>query len=289
MKVLILGASGLIGSAITDDLVRHGHQVLALARSPIAEEALSVKNVDIVRGDLRDPGSWSDRIREVEAVIHVAATFSDDMGAVDHGVVEALIAAAKGDRNPVRFLYTGGCWLYGETGNLVADEETPLNPINAFSWMVDNSRLVLNAGCFEAMILHPGMVYDRDGGAVGRFVSEAQTSGHLEVWGSLETRWPVVHSTDVASAYRLVLEKGVPGTSYNIAAQEGVVVGQIAQAVAHRFGLTAQPDIRSLDDIVAVQGDWAVGPTLDQQMSGQKIRESLGWKPVHTDILSVIS
>lgn len=289
MKVLILGATGLIGSAITDDLVRHGHQVLALARSPVAEEALSVKNVDIVRGDLRDPGSWSDRIGAVEAVIHVAATFSDDMGAVDHKVVAALIASAQAGRTKTRFLYTGGCWLYGETGDHVADEKTPFKPINAFSWMVDNSRLVLEADCFETMILHPGMVYDRDGGAVGRFVSEAQTSGRLEVWGSLETRWPVVHSSDVASAYRLVLEKGVPGTSYNIAAQEGVVVGQIAQAVAHRFGLTAEPDVRGLDDIVAEQGDWAVGPTLDQQMSGQTLRETLGWKPVRTDILSVIS
>jgi hypothetical protein len=35
--------------------------------------------------------------------------------------------------------------------------------------------------------------------------------------------------------------------------------------------------------LIAEHGEWAEGPTLDQQMSSRKIRDSLNWQPIHTD------
>ncbi len=283
MRTLLLGATGAIGSAILTELQRHGYSVLALARSDAAEQKLVERDADVVRGDLRDPKLWSESVREVDAVIHVAATFSDDMGEVDRGVVEELIAQGNKANRRIRFVYTGGTWLYGQTGDEIATEATPFNPIPSFIWAVQNGATILNAPCFAANVIHPGMSYVRDGGVLSRFVPK---DGRVEVWGSLDTRWPVVHRDDLASAYRLVLESGTPGESYNVCSEQGVRVGDIAAVVAKRFSLKLKPLVRSVEDVTADHGAWAVGATLDQQMSAEKVKQSLGWNPLHDDILS---
>jgi len=289
MRILLLGASGYIGSAVLTELIRHDHTVLALARSDQTEQSLRKSGAEIIRGDLRQPELWAAAVHKVEAIIHVAATFTDDMGDVDRRVMDALILEATKAAHRLRFIYTGGCWLYGQTGDNVATETTPFNPIPAFAWMIANGRAVLQAPCFESIILHPAMTYDRDGGVISRFLTSARENGLIEVWGSLETRWPVVHRKDLANAYRLALEQGVPGRSYNLASEEGVLVGDIARTLALRQGLETELHILSTNDAMAQYGNWAAGPTLDQQMSGQKITAELGWLPVRTNILSEIS
>ena len=120
MKVLILWATGSIGVAVAAEMAAHGHEVIALARSASAAEALKAKGYEILHGDLLRPAEWADAIRTVEAVIHVAATFDDDMEVVDRNLITTLIAAAGSTERPIRFVHTGGCWLYGATGDQVA-------------------------------------------------------------------------------------------------------------------------------------------------------------------------
>lgn len=286
MRILLLGATGSVGSAVLLELLRGGHSVLALARSDAAEAQLAANGADVVRGDLRAPEVWSASLHEVDAVVHAAATFTDDMGEVDLRLVQALIAQGMTAGRRIRFVYTGGSWLYGPTGDGVATEDTALNPIDSFAWMVRNSAAVLGAPCFSTNVLHPGMCYIRDGGVFSRFLPN---HGTIEVWGSLDTRWPVVHRDDLASAYRLVLENGPPGEAYNVCAEQAVRVGDIVRVMAKRFGVQAEPAVRSVADVTAEHGGWAVGPTLDQQMNSQKIMASLGWKPIHTDVLSELA
>lgn len=283
MRILVLGATGSIGSAVVPELLRARHRVTGLARSDAAARKILENGAAVVSGDLRSPREWSKSVHEVDAVVHVAATFTDDMGEVDRRLVEELLSQGAHSNRRLRFLYTGGVWLYGRTGEAVATEDTPFNPIACFAWMVRNGAAILGASCFSANIVHPGLCYVRDGGAVSRLVPK---DGRIEVWGSLDTRWPLVHADDLAVAYRLVLERGQAGESYNVCAEPAVRVGDIAGAIAKRFGLQADPVVRPVQDVTAEHGDWAVGPTLDQQMSSAKIRRSLGWEPLHTDAVA---
>ena len=285
MRILILGATGYIGSAVLKDLIEHHHSVLALARTAKAEKYLAEMGAQVLPGDIRAPQAWSHAIRQVDAVIHLAVTFSADMGEVDRGLVEALTEEALKGSRTIRFLYTGSCWLYGETGERVASEDSPFNPLPAFSWMLENFRTLLAAPCFDGICLHPAMVYDRDGGAVARFLSGAKETGTIEVTGSLKTRWPLVHRKDLARAYRLALTEAVPGEAYNLAAEQGVPVGEIVRVIARRFGVRRATLLRSVPDVVAELGTWAAGLALDQQMCAEKARATLGWRPQKTDAL----
>jgi len=288
MRVFILGATGSIGSAITEELLAHDHMVSALARSEIAENKLHHLGVKTIRGDLREPCAWVHCLHDVDAIVHVAATFTDDMGEVDRHLVQTIIDESSRTVRPIRFIYTGGTWLYGETGDSVATEDTAFNPLPSFAWMVENGQRILNASNLDGMILHPAMVYHRNGGVLDRFLTSGAEKGCIEVWGSCDTHWPVVHQRDLAVAYRLALENGLPSESYNVSAESGVRVGDIVDVLQQRMRLHTPPKIRPGAEVVAEQGDWAAGPVLNQRMSGSKAMRDLGWQPTITDILAHI-
>ncbi len=282
MKVLVLGATGSIGTAVARDIAGHGHDVLALCRSDASEATLKGLGYATLRGDLRRPADWAGIVRDVDAVIHVAVTFTDDMGAVDRDLIDALIDAAppaEGSAPAIRFLYTGGCWLYGATGDAVATEENPFNPIPSFAWMVENAERLIESGRFSTAVIHPAMVYHRDGGVFTRFLEKAKASEPMEVWGGPDTRWPLIHRDDLAAAYRLLLENRDLHGSFNAGAQTGVPVRDIVAAIAAHHGSPKEFVIRTREALVAEHGDWAEGPTLDQQMASEKLRRACNWRP----------
>jgi hypothetical protein len=59
---------------------------------------------------------------------------------------------------------------------------------------------------------------------------------------------------------------------------------RIARAVARKFQIPKlSPEIISADLIAEELGSWARGYAIDQQVSGEKARRELGWKPLHLD------
>ena len=58
MRIFLTGATGYIGSAVLDALLRRGHQVTALVRTPQAADALSSRGVVPVLGDLKAVKSY---------------------------------------------------------------------------------------------------------------------------------------------------------------------------------------------------------------------------------------
>ncbi len=283
MKVLILGATGSIGTAVSAEMAAHGHDVLALARSDASEAALKAKGCHTLRGDLLRPGDWTSAVRRVDAVIHVAATFDDDMEVVDRALVTALIDAAGAPERPIRFIHTGGCWLYGATGDAVATEATPFNPIPAFEWAIETAEMLERSPAFSAAIIHPAMVYHRGGGVFDGFLDDARASGRIALWGPASTRWPLIHRDDLAVAYRLLAERADLTGHFNASAETGVPIGDIAGAICSALGVEPSFIIREIAPTIAELGAWAEGMFLDQQMACPRLIAETGWRAEITD------
>lgn len=280
MKVMILGGTGSIGSAVTQELVKHGHEVLGLCRSAASAKKLKSFGAQPIFGDLRQPEGWSKVAAAQDAVIQLATDFSGDMGEVDATAMQALISAASTRSTPLRLIYTGGCWLYGETHSRVATEAMPKRPISAFTWMQDSAQALQEASNISCTVLHPAMVYHEDGGgAFSRYVEAACGDAPIEVWGSLKTRWPLVHRQDLAQAYRLLLEAPDLCGEFNVAAEIGVPLKQILAEISRRKNHDGSYLLRSRKHVMFKYGAWAEGPTLDQQMSAEKIKAECGWQP----------
>ena len=108
-RVLVLGASGYVGSHLIPRLVERGHEVRAAGRRPEALAARGWQGVETVRVDALDPGSLAEAFEGIELVyylIHSMASGKDfpelDRRAATH-VREAGATAGVG-----RIIYLGG-------------------------------------------------------------------------------------------------------------------------------------------------------------------------------------
>lgn len=290
MRVLVLGGTGFIGTAVVREVIRRGHDVVALARSERSERKVRDFGATPIAGDIGSPERWTAMLPPLDAVIHMACDFDSAMDEIERRLLDSLLPHLAAQPRQPRFIYTGGCWLYGATGDDVATEDTPFCPLPAFAWMVPHLRRVLDTEGIDSVIIHPAMVYQAGDGVFRRFADDAVERDAIRVVGSEAVRWPLVHRDDLANLYVLALESNVSRASYIGAAIGGFPVGRIARAMARRFGTSHQdPQIISAEAIAAELGPWATGYAFDQQLSGDKARRDLGWQPQHLDPESEIA
>src|ERR1044072_378324 len=96
MRIFLTGATGYVGSAVLDTLVRGGHQVTALVRD--AGKARSVQKLGAkgVVADLANGAAWRPAAVGHDAFIHTAFESSARKADVDRLAIETLAAAARG-------------------------------------------------------------------------------------------------------------------------------------------------------------------------------------------------
>jgi nucleoside-diphosphate-sugar epimerase len=279
-----MGGTGFIGSAVVRELIVRGHEILALVRSDASSAVALRLGASVLRGNIENPEDWVPELPPVDAIIHAACDFDGAMAETDRRLLDTILRRLSAQPSKPRFLYTGGNWLFGATGDTVATEASDFAPLPAFAWMAPHSQRVLEDNAVEGIVIHPAMVYGGAEGVFRRIAREAVERHAIRVVGGESVRWPLVHRHDLAELYALALEQAPARSSYIGAAVEGLSVGRIARAFARRFKTKkAEPEVVSADVIAEELGEWARGYAIDQQMSGAKAQRELGWRPKHTD------
>jgi nucleoside-diphosphate-sugar epimerase len=285
MQVFLTGASGYIGSTVAERLRAAGHRLTGLARSDAAAARLMDAGVTPIRGDFAEPRSVGAAAGQADGVISMATTYDP---AIDGPAVDAILEALAGSNKP--FIYTSGIWAHGDTGGKVVDESSPPRPAELVKWRQAVEDRVLSAARrgIRTIVIRPAIVYGRGGGIPAGFVESARSQGAARYVGTGENRWPFVHVDDLADLYALALEKAPPGTLLLGVSGPSYRVGEVAAAASRGAGAAGRTTAWPLDEARQKLGGSADALVLDQQASGKKARELLGWRPHRPDILQDI-
>jgi nucleoside-diphosphate-sugar epimerase len=285
MRVFVTGATGFVGSAVVQELLRAGHQVVGLARSDAAAASLAEAGAEVHHGHLEDLESLKSGAASSDGVIHTGfihdfSKFKENCE-IDQHAIEALGEALAGTSRPL--IVTSGTALLSP-GNIVTEDDLPASgaPVPRVS---EQTALAVSSGPRVSVIRLPPSVHgDGDHGFVPLLIGLAREKGAAAHIGAGLNRWPAVHRFDAAKVYRLVLEKGEAGARYHAVAEEGIPFRDIAGAIGR--GLDVPVVAKAPEEVSDYFGWFSHFASVDNRASSKKTRSALGWEPTEIGLIA---
>lgn len=249
MRVYITGATGYVGTHLLPRLLKENHEVTCLLRSPETYCNHDLyKRCKLIKGDVTDIKSLRNTMHRMDIVIHLAVAtpltsaredyntfYRTNVLGTENVLTECLISEAK------RVLCFSSTAAIGTPDTFQLDENTPLNPLNAYgrskkeadgvvSSFFKKHKLPVLTICFPH-IYGPGDRYE--------FLKIVKMikKGILPQVGFKPNLLPSVYISDAINAVLLGLEKGKIGEKYLIADDNPHDIRDIRKFVLNSLGI----------------------------------------------------
>jgi nucleoside-diphosphate-sugar epimerase len=292
-RVVVIGATGHIGTYLVPRLVDSGHDVIAVSRGE--------------RGPYHASPQW-DAVTRVAAdreAEDAAGTFGDRMAALRPEVVIDLICFTRASAQqliealrPSRplLVHCGTIWVHGPALRVPVTEDEPRTAYGEYGTGKAEIEALLHqetrAGGVPAVVLHPGHI----SGPGWPVITPA---GNLDpvAWTQLATGRPFalpdhglgvlhhVHAGDVAQAFERALSSPAAiGASFHVVAEQAMTQRGLAAGVAGWFGREPVLDFVDWDEFTRRAGAEPAAVTREHTFrsiaaSTARAREVLGYAP----------
>lgn len=289
MQVFVTGATGWVGSAIVQQLLGAGHQVLGLVRSDASAQALTAAGGTPLRGSLSDLDTLRRGAEQADGVIHTA--FGLDLADIakssteEQQAIEAFGEVLAGSNRPL--VATSGLG-FAPVGRLLT-EVSPLSEIEIPGFPRAPERAVQTIqerGVQATVVRLPRSVHgaNEQHGFMPMLIRLAREKGVSAYVGDGQNLWPSVHRLDAARVFCLALEHGAQGGPFHAVAEEGVPFRAIAEAIGSLLHLPVVS--QSLEEANAHFGPIAMFVAGNGPASSQQTRARLGWQPTQPGLVA---
>jgi len=299
MRVLVIGGTGHIGSYLVPRLLRAGHEVSVVARTPQPRYTHPALGWDRVRWIVADrraeetDGAWLERMRNVDADVVVdLICYTPEQNRM---MVEAFEGRVQ------HFLHCGTIWAYGPPERAPYEEHFPRRPISDYGRRkaeIEADLLCLwRTRGFPATVIHPGHIsgrkwlpIDPQGSRNGVGVYRKLALGETVVLpGRGRSTLHHVHGDDVAQMFERAIERReqAVGESFSAVAPYAMTLLGCARFVASLFGREPRIEFVPIERIAEFEGEQSAAIIRDHYehspcASIAKARRLLGYEPRYT-------
>jgi 2-alkyl-3-oxoalkanoate reductase len=296
VRVLVAGASGVIGRPLVRALAAAGHEVTGTTSSPSGTGAIEANGASAVVCDALDGAAVKDAVTAArpEVVVNELTRLPRDYNprTLDYAPTNEvrrlgganLLAAAR-EAGARRFITQSIAFLYAPEGPTVVDEEArpwtdaPGAFRDAVNSLVEHEQAVTSASELTGLVLRygqfygPGTYYTRDG-SIGERVSKRQ----FPIVGPGEGMFSFIHTDDAASATVAAIERGDAGI-YNVTDDEPAPLREWLPAFAEALG-AKRPRRAPTWLVRLIAGPFAaLSASGLRGASNAKAKRELGWQP----------
>lgn len=299
-SILVTGASGFVGRHLCAELLRLGFSVRAAVRS----EGHAIANNDVaVVGAIDGETDWTDALRDVDVVIHLAARVHVMKDAATDPLAEFLKVNLHGTANLARqaaaagvkrFVYASSIKVNGELTSrprpfTESDIPNPQDPYGISKLQAEQAlqRISQEAG-LEVVIIRPPLVYGP--GVKGNFISlftAIDKDIPLPLAGADNARSLVYVGNLVDALIHCAAHHAAAGQTYLVSDGEAVSTATLIDKIAQELGRSNRlfyfPQVL-LRAAAALLGRSAQVDRLFNSLlvNDSKIRREIGWTPPYT-------
>ncbi|MFD5697215.1 NAD-dependent epimerase/dehydratase family protein [Streptomyces lasiicapitis] len=302
-RVVVLGASGFLGSAVAALLARRRLRLRLVARRPSAVPDGAVADVEVRTADLTDAASLAAAVGDADAIVHLVChrtsarawrTDDDPLGewvnvGMVHGIVDTLRAAPRARRPAC--VFAGSASQVGLTSRARIDgteEDRPASAYDRHKALAERALLdATREGVLRAVSLRLPTVYGEsrtptaaDGGVVTAMTRRALAGEPLTVWRDGTIGRDLLHVDDAARALVTGLDRvgELAGRHWVVGTGRTTPLGDLFRAVAR---MSADHTDRTPVPVVTVEPPDHATPadfhtfTVD----ATAFRKATGWEP----------
>lgn len=290
-KIVITGGAGFIGSHIVERFVvlYPAAQIVVLDKMTYAADVRNILplmtegRIQLVVGDIVDPGACERAVKGADLIIHAAAEshvdnsfgnsyeFTKTNVAGTHCLIEAARRA-----NVEKFVHVSTDEVYGEVLKGKADEDTVLRPTNPYSASKAAAEMIINgyrqSFKFPVIVVRANNIFgirQYPEKIIPKFLLTLMMGRQLTIHGSGKNIRHYLSAWDLADALDLLIKKGEVGGCYNIGTAEEYTNLEMARMICDIFGLNSQEHITYVQDRPFNDARYA--------LDWSRI-EALGWK-----------
>lgn len=228
MRYFVTGATGFIGGKLALELIRRGHQVVTVARSPAKAGALVAAGVEVFKGDITDKSTLAAPMQNADGVFHVAGWYK--VGLRDSSEGQAInvegtrsVLEVMRDLRIKKGVYTSTLAVNSDTRGQIVDETYHFHGTHLSEY--DRTKAEAHAAAdsmiragLPLVIVMPGMVIGPDDTSVMRQTLIDYLNRRLPMIPAGQAMtW--AHVDDIVEGHILAMEKGTPGETYIIAGE----------------------------------------------------------------------
>ncbi|KAI3620917.1 nad dependent epimerase dehydratase family protein [Moniliophthora roreri] len=278
MRVLVLGATGVVGGPIAQAFVRAGHYVVGLTRSQAKAKQLAADEIVPIIGEPTEPEKWINVVRDLDVVVE-AVGGTAEIWTLAKKLLETISKAATELRPAhapkLTYIYTSGTWVHGEDREtLSVSDTTPLfKSAELVSWRPAVEQLVVKDQGVNGIVVRPALLYGRSGSLLAPLFQSA-SEGKI-VWpGTPGGRYALIHMDDLADLYLRAAERAplVGGQIFDAASDFTESQADILFALAKVSGAKSH-------EFSPPANNWELALSQTTNLRPYLARSLLGWQP----------